>query len=117
MYSARGKLRDFSTKDLNLARLAVNPIFISESNKKLFKSALSCIKDLKYQFIWTLHGNIFLQKNTSSPAVQVKSDQVFVDLRQPSSGHQQQETTAVKLFIIDPIEPIVNIFNLSSLVC
>lgn len=93
VYRARGKLRDFSTKDLNLGRLAVNPIFISESlsemNKKLFKSALSCKKDLKYQFIWTLHGNIFLRKNTSSPAVQVKSDQVLVNLRQPASGHQQ----------------------------
>lgn len=58
-YRARGKLRDFSTKDLNnLSRLALNPIFISESltemNKKLFKIALSCKKDLKYQFIWSL---------------------------------------------------------------
>ena len=72
VYRARGKLRDFSTKDLNnLGRLAVNPMFISESltemNEKLFKSALSCKKDLKYQFIWTHNGNIFLRKNTSSP--------------------------------------------------
>ena len=72
VYRARGKLRDFSTKDLNkLGRLAVNPMFISESltemNEKLFKGALSCKKDLKYQFIWTHNGNIFLRKNTSSP--------------------------------------------------
>lgn len=49
VYRARGKLRDFSTKDLtNLGRLEVNPIFVSESltemNKKLFKSALSLWK-------------------------------------------------------------------------
>lgn len=85
VYRARGKLRDFSTKYLNnLGRLAVNLIFISESltemNKKLFKSALSCKKDLKYQFIWTLYRNIFLQKNTSSPAVLVKSEPVLVNL-------------------------------------
>jgi len=96
VYRASGKLRDFSTKDLNnLGRLAVNPIFISESltemNKKLFKSALSCKKDLKYQFIWTLYGNIFLRKNTSSPAVQVKSEQVLVDFRKPASRYQQQD--------------------------
>ena len=50
----------------NLGRFAENPIYISESltemNKKLLKSALSCKNDLKYQFIWTLYGNIFLQK-------------------------------------------------------
>ena len=67
VYRARGKTKDLN----NLGRLAVNPIFISESltemNEKLFKSALSCKRDLKYQFIWTHNGNIFLRKNTSSP--------------------------------------------------
>lgn len=67
VYRARGKTKDLN----NLGRLAVNPIFISKSltemNEKLFKSALSCKRDLKYQFIWTHNGNIFLRKNTSSP--------------------------------------------------
>ena len=62
---------------------------LQNSKKKLdlFKSALSCKKDLKYQFIWTLYENVFLQKNTSSPAVQLKSEEVLVKLRKPASRY------------------------------
>ena len=54
--------------------LAVLPktrfIYISESltkmNKKLFKSALRCKKDLKYQFIWSVYGKIYFARTRAA---------------------------------------------------
>lgn len=47
MYHARGKWRDYLAKDLNnLVRHAGESL--TEINKKLFKRALKCKKDLKY---------------------------------------------------------------------
>ena len=93
VYRARGKLRDFSTKDLNnLGRLAVNPIFISgsltEMNKKLFNSALTCKKISSISFFGHFM-EVFSYERIR--AVQVKSGQVLVNLRQPASGYQQQD--------------------------
>ena len=86
VYRARGKLRDFSTKDLNnLGRLAVNSIFMSESltemNKKLFNSALTCKKISSISFFGHFM-EVFSYERIR--AVQVKSRQVLVNLRQPA---------------------------------
>ena len=71
-YRARKHLRDKTTLDLGLGRIAANNIYISESlspaNKQLFKSCLSFKKDKKFKFIWTHNGRIYLRKSENSPA-------------------------------------------------
>ena len=93
LYKARGRLRNHSTKDLNLGRASDNSIYISESltetNKKLFKSALSCRKEFKYRFIWTSLGRIYLRKDDSSPALLIRDEGDIAKLQQ--HGRDQQE--------------------------
>ena len=66
-YKGRKLLRDKSTRDLDLARYSENKIYISENltqaNKDLFKECLKIKKDLKYKFIWTSYGRIYLRKD------------------------------------------------------
>lgn len=86
IYHARGRLRNFTTKDLNLGRHAESNIYISESlterNKALFKSSLKLRKELNYRFIWTKYGKIFLRKDEHSAPVAISSE---IDLARLSS--------------------------------
>ena len=78
IYRARGRLRDFTTKDLDLGRHAESDIYISESltekNKLLFNNALKVRKELKYRFIWSNYGKIFLRRDEHSAPVEISSE-------------------------------------------
>lgn len=71
-YRARKHLRGKSTKDLGLSRRVESSLYISESltkrNKDLFYECLRARKELKYNFIWTQAGKIFLRKDARSAA-------------------------------------------------
>ena len=77
IYRQRKKLKDFSTSDINLGRVADNKIFISESltasNKQLFDNCLKYKKVHRYKYIWTWHGKIFLRKDERSPPWQIRT--------------------------------------------
>ena len=79
LYRAKGRLGGFTTKDLELGRTSENAIYISESltdtNRSLFKNALKVRKDLKFKFIWTNYGKVFLRKDEQSQAILIKSKQ------------------------------------------
>ena len=74
-YKGRKLLRDKSTRDLDLARYSENKIYISENltqaNKDIFKESLQVKKDLKYKFIWTFYGRMYLRKDSESPVVAI----------------------------------------------
>ena len=90
LYRARNRLKNFSTKDLNLGRLSDNKIFISESltqrNRELFNSALKLKKDLGYRFIWSFYGRIFLRRDADSPAVPISSDKDLENIKRRHSS-------------------------------
>lgn len=77
LYQARKKLKDFTTRNLNLGHIGDNKIFISESltskNKELFNNALKVKKDFNFKFIWTKYGHIYLRKNNESPVRRISS--------------------------------------------
>ena len=74
-YSSRKELRGFSTEDLGYS--ATNNIYINESlterNKGLFKEALKAKKSLKYKFIWTSNGKVYLRKDTDTKIIHIKN--------------------------------------------
>ena len=84
IYDARAKLHDVSTLDLGYSD--DNNIYISESlteaNRKLFKLCLKAKKDLRFDFIWTRNGRIFMRKDKEAPAVLIKSIDELQELRQ-----------------------------------
>ena len=90
LYRARNRLKNFSTKDLNLGRLSDNKIFISESltqrNRELFNSALKLKKDLGYRFIWSFYGRIFIRRDADSPAVPISSDKDLENIKRRHSS-------------------------------
>ena len=72
-YKARKNLRNISSRDIGITRLAESKIYISESlsqrNKKLFNKCLEAKKQLNYKFIWTMNGKIYLRKDECSPSI------------------------------------------------
>ena len=86
LYRARSKLRHITTQDLGFQ--GDNKIYIQESltqkNKELFRKALQLKKSLKYKFIWTNSGRIYLRKDESpeSPIIYVKSTKDLEKLQQ-----------------------------------
>ncbi|XP_028412580.1 uncharacterized protein LOC114535474 [Dendronephthya gigantea] len=71
-YKGRKNLKNKTTKDLKLARLSENNIYVSESlsprNNELFKACLQFRRDNAFKFIWTQQGRIYLRKNNDTPA-------------------------------------------------
>ena len=71
-YKSRKMLFGKTTKDLGLARLSDNNIYISESltakNKELFKECLKFRRENDFKFIWTNQGRIYLRRNSESPS-------------------------------------------------
>ena len=69
-YGARSKLHDKST--LDLGSTVRNSIYISESlteiNRELLNDCLKAKKDLKFNFVWTRNGKIFMRHDKDSPA-------------------------------------------------
>ena len=74
-YSLRKNLRGKSTKDIGLTMVTEHRIFIGESltkqNRRLFNLCLEQRNRLKYRYIWTSAGRIFLRKDESSPVISV----------------------------------------------
>ena len=74
-YSSRKDLRGYSTEDLGYS--TTNNIYINESltevNKGLFKEALKAKKSLKYKFIWTSNGKVYLRKDTDTKIIHIKN--------------------------------------------
>jgi hypothetical protein len=68
----RKQLFDKTTKDIGLARLLDNRIYIAKSpsprNKELFALSLKLKRDKKFKFIWTHSGRIHLRRDNDSPA-------------------------------------------------
>ena len=66
-YKARKFLRDNTTVDLDLGLHSGNKIHISENltqiNKDLFKDSLKVKKDLKFKYIWTFYGRVYLRRD------------------------------------------------------
>ena len=69
-YGARSNLHDKSTLDLGFT--VRNSIYISESltmnNRELLNDCLRAKKDLKFNFVWTRNGRIFMRHDKDSPA-------------------------------------------------
>lgn len=74
-YTSRKYLRDKSTKDIGLTRVAEHKIYIGESltqhNRKLFNLCLEKKKQLNYKFIWTSVGRTLIRKDESSPVISI----------------------------------------------
>jgi len=74
-YGARSNLHDKSTLDLGFTDR--NSIYISESltenNRELFNDCLKAKKDLKFNFVWTRNGRIFMRHDKDSPAKLISS--------------------------------------------
>jgi hypothetical protein len=74
-YKARRELKKFTTKDLGYR--AENPIYVNESltgkNKNLFNECVKAKKNLKYDYIWTFNGRVFMRKDSDSPALHIKN--------------------------------------------
>ena len=77
LYKSRSKLKNFTTGDIGLGRHNDGKIFIQESltpsRRQQFKKALEIRKELRFKFIWTYYGSIFLRKDESSQAVRITS--------------------------------------------
>jgi hypothetical protein len=62
-------------KDLGIIGSSGQKIFIAESltqkNKALFNQCLRAKRELKYKFLWTSSGKIFLRRDADSYAVAV----------------------------------------------
>ena len=77
---------NITTQDLGFQ--GDNKIYIQESlarkNKELFRKALQLKKSLRYKFIWTNSGRIYLRKDESpeSPIMYVKSTKDLEKLQQ-----------------------------------
>ena len=71
---------------LNLGYSDDNNIYISESltesYQELFKLCLKAKKDLRFDFIWTRNGRIFMRKDKETSAVLIKSIDELQELRQ-----------------------------------
>ncbi|EDO43021.1 predicted protein [Nematostella vectensis] len=98
-YAGRKHLRDKSVRDIGLTR-SDNKIYISESlspgNRELFKAALSTRHDLKFKYIWTQNGKVFLRKNNDSQAVLISKSQDLLHLKQ-REDHDSQEVESANL--------------------
>jgi hypothetical protein len=74
-YKARSNLRNKTTNDLGIIGSSGQKIFIAESltqkNKALFNQCLHAKRDLKYKFLSTSSGKIFLRLDADSYAVAV----------------------------------------------
>ena len=74
-YTSRKYLRDKSTKDIGLTRVAEHKIHICESltqhNRKLFNLCLEKKKRLNYKYIWTSVGRTLMRKDKSSPVISI----------------------------------------------
>ena len=90
-YKARKFLRDKTTDDLDLGLHSENKIYISENltqiNKDLFKDSLKVKKDLKYKYIWTFYGCIYLYRDSQSPAVAINKKLDLDVLKQDGRVH------------------------------
>ena len=68
-------MNKFTTKDLGYR--AENPIYVNESltekNKNLFNECVKAKKNLKYDYIWTFNGRVFMRKDSDSPALHIKN--------------------------------------------
>ena len=89
-YRLRSKLKDFSTGNIGLGRVAENKIFIQESltpkKKDLFRNCLEFKKRKSFKFIWTHYGKVFLRKNESSPTITVFTIKDLERLQQAQPG-------------------------------
>lgn len=74
-YRARTKLKDKTTQDLGYS--VKNNIYLAESltekNRELFKDCLQKKKDMKFNFIWTSNGKIFMRKDNDNPVIHIKN--------------------------------------------
>ncbi|EDO35199.1 predicted protein [Nematostella vectensis] len=50
---------------------------------------------MKYDFIWTANGNIYLRKNERSPSIHVTDESVLINLRSSSFVHEVEGATAM----------------------
>ena len=95
-YRARYKLKNKTTRDLGLASDEGSNIYIAESltqaRKKLFKSASKVKKDLKFNFISTTNGRIFLKRNRDSRSIPITCESDLGKLKASSSGQGQGQT-------------------------
>ncbi len=87
-YRARYKLKNKSSRDLagtSISSAEGSKIFISESltqkRKKLFKAALKVKKELKFDYISTSNGRIFLRQNKDNRSHLITSDSDFAKLK------------------------------------
>ena len=85
----RSKLKNFTTKDIDLGRISDNKIFIQESltsrKKALFKKCLEFKKRNNFKFIWTHQGTIFLRKSESATVMKVSYHCDLDKIDQPHS--------------------------------
>lgn len=92
LYRARFRLKGKSTNDIECiqSRPQGNNIYISENltplKQKLFKSCLKVKKELKYKFISTSNGRIYLKKDKGIPSVLISNLSDLAKLKN-SVGH------------------------------
>ncbi|XP_078000068.1 uncharacterized protein LOC144452789 [Glandiceps talaboti] len=76
IYAARKRLKNKSTKDINIGNHSDNRIYINENlspaNKQLFHKTNEKKKyNLKWKFIWTNNGRIFVKRNEEGRALKI----------------------------------------------
>ena len=80
LYAARKKLQKKTTSDIGLhtPRQENHRIYINEQltrrNKQLFHNANMKRKTLKWKYIWTQNGRIYVRKENDMPAIKISSD-------------------------------------------
>ena len=82
-YKGRKHLKDCTTRNLGFP--GMKHIYINESlterNKELFNECVKFKKDLKFLYIWTSNGKIYLRKTQDSPVILVNNKDDLKKLR------------------------------------
>ena len=85
----RKDLKKFTTQDLGFP--SKNNIYINESltkrNKQLFSNSVKVKKELKYSYIWSSNGKIYLRKDQDSPAIPINSKDELIKLQVRAAGY------------------------------
>ena len=90
-YDSRYKLKEFSSVDLEGLRSADKyNLYVSESltqvRKKLYKSALKVKKELKFKYLTTSNGRIYLKEDKGKKAFLINNESDFAKVRKSRQG-------------------------------
>ncbi|CAG5011296.1 unnamed protein product [Parnassius apollo] len=77
------------SKKLNVSHFGINtsasPVYVSEhltpSMKKIYYLARQLTKEKMYKFCWTANGKVFIRKSDRSPAILIRNEAQFEDLK------------------------------------